>query len=320
MTSQKIFITGISGSVGHYVFDELIKDPGYHLYLLVRDPKRLKFDPSAYPNVTIVQDDLSHIETHAALLKDMDYLVHIATGWGGGRTVYEIDYDKTLALFNLMDPERCKKVIYFSTASILDSNNQPLPEAETHGIEYIQAKYRALMEIPKLRIYPKMITLFPTILFGGDDRHPFTHPSMGISEIAKWSWLLRFVKTDASFHFIHARDIARIVDYLLHHPEEAESRYVLGNAPVTVEEAIGEICGFYGKKIFFQVNLSPDMILAAAKLLGIKLLPWDRFSLEYRHFRYKTVNAASFGLPSRLQTLDQILEDYRTSSALANQV
>ncbi len=319
MSSQKVFITGISGSVGHYVFDELIKDKDYQLYLLVRDPKKLKFNPAAFPNVTLVQDDLSNIEAHADLLKDMDYLVHIATGWGGGRKLYEIDYDKTLSLFNLVDPGKCKKVIYFSTASILDSNNQPMPEAEIHGIEYIQAKYRALMDIPKLKIYPKIITLFPTIIFGGDARHPFTHPSAGISEIAKWSWLLRFLKMDASFHFIHAMDIARIVDYLLHH-QVSESRYVLGNDPVTVEEAIGEICGFYKKKIFFQINLSPDLILGMAKLFGKKLLPWDRFSLEYRHFRYKTVNAASFGLPTQLQTLHQILMDYRQSSASAKAI
>lgn len=312
MSSKKVFITGISGSVGHYVFDELVKDPELRLYLLVRDPGRLKFDPALFFNVTVVQGDLSHIEEHAALLKEMDYAIHIATGWGGGRKIYEIDHDKTLELFRLLDPDRCRKAIYFSTASLLNSSNEPMPEAETHGIEYIQAKYRTLMDLPQLKIYPKVITLFPTVIFGGDNRHPYTQPSLGIHEIKKWLWLARFIKLDGSFHFIHARDIARIVDHLVHQEVEG-NRFVLGNSPLTVAEAIKALCRFYDKKIYFQLEIKPFLIKAAAGLFGKKLLPWDRFSLEYRHFRYKTANAPAFGIASDLVTLEQILKNYHQS-------
>ena len=50
----KIFITGITGCVGHYIFDLLVKNPDYELYLLVRDPARMMRDLSAFSNVMLV--------------------------------------------------------------------------------------------------------------------------------------------------------------------------------------------------------------------------------------------------------------------------
>jgi nucleoside-diphosphate-sugar epimerase len=304
--SQKVFITGISGCVGHYLFDELAKNPEYELYLLTKDPKNLKFDYKSRPNLTIVQGRLENIEKHSRLIRQMDVVIHIAAAWGSTQT----NYDNTLKLFNLLDPAQCHKVIYFSTASILDENNQPVPEAEQFGTHYIRSKYRFYKELPELKIYPNVITLFPTWVLGGDKDHPISHASKGIIQAEKWFWLIRFFTVNASFHFIHARDIARIVKFLLEN-QTSEKNFVLGNKNITVSQFLKEVGDFFNKKVCCQIPISLPLVRTLAFLTGHRLHSWDLFCFKKRHFRHKTVNAEHFGLSSDLQTVEQILNDLK---------
>jgi nucleoside-diphosphate-sugar epimerase len=299
--SKKVFITGISGCVGHYLFDELSQNPEYELYLLVRNPKKLKFD---YTKATIIQDKLNDIKKHAELIRQMDYVIHLAAAWGSS----ELNYDYTLDLFNLLDPAQCKKVIYFSTASILNEKNQLLPEAEKLGTPYIRSKYRFYKKLPELKIYPNTITLFPTWVLGGDKNHPVSHASKGIIQARKWLWLIRFFTVEASFHFIHARDIARIVRFLLEN-ETSEKNFVLGNKNITISRFLKETCRYFKKQVFFQIPIPLTPVRILALLTGHRLHSWDLFCFKKRHFQHKTVNARHFGLSSDLQTVDQILKD-----------
>src|SRR3989338_5619753 len=114
-TAKKIFVAGISGCVGHYLFDVLCENPNYELYLLVRDPQKIKFKAQLFSNVKIIQADLKDISAHENLIKQMDQVIHIAANWGG----HEENLDHSVELFNLLDPTQCQKVIYLSTASIL---------------------------------------------------------------------------------------------------------------------------------------------------------------------------------------------------------
>lgn len=302
---KNIFITGISGCIGHYLFDVLAFNPEYHLYLLVRNPAKLKFNPQAFSNVTLIEDRIENIEKYSELLREMDYVVHLATGWGGT----EVGYEYSLVFFKLLHPERCQKVIYFSTASILDSEGKLFEEAEKIGTSYIKAKARFQRELPQLKIYPKVITLFPTWVLGGDENHPYSHASLGIGRALKWLWLLRFFKLDLSFHFIHARDIALITKYLLENEVEGSS-FILGNPAITAAEFIKEVCRFFNKKVYFQINLSPS-IKAVAWLFKGSLSPWDTYSLQRKNYQYKVVDASTFGIKSDYQSLAGILKDMR---------
>ena len=93
---KKIFITGISGCVGHYLFDQLVKEPNYHLYLLVRNPDKMLRKLSDYPNVTVIKDEMRNINQYADVLREMDYVVHLAAGWGES----EANYDYTIDFFS----------------------------------------------------------------------------------------------------------------------------------------------------------------------------------------------------------------------------
>ena len=126
MTQKRILVTGASGCVGHYISETLIQDSNHELYLLVRNPQKLKVDTQARPGVTVIQGDMQKIDAFADLLPTIDVAVLTATAWGGEGT-YDVNITKTIKLIELLDPERCEQVIYFSTASVLDSK-KPTPQ------------------------------------------------------------------------------------------------------------------------------------------------------------------------------------------------
>ncbi|KAB8334854.1 NAD(P)-dependent oxidoreductase [Scytonema tolypothrichoides VB-61278] len=310
MTQKRILVTGASGCIGHYISEALIQETEHELYLLVRNPKKLQVDTQARPGVTVLQGDMQEIEQFADLLKTIDVAVLTATAWGGEKT-FDINVHKTHELLNLLDPDRCEQVIYFSTASVLDRNNQPLKEAGELGTDYIRSKYDCLHKISQLAIAPKVTTVFPTLVLGGDRNKPYSHATSGIPEITKYVDLIRFFEADGSFHFIHGRDIATVVRYLIDNPpkEDEPRSFVLGQKQLTANQAIEEVCAYLGKKIYFRIPLSISLANLIIVLFRIQMAAWDRFCMNYRHFSYQNfINPGSFGLPNYCATVSDVLK------------
>ncbi|WP_414587102.1 NAD-dependent epimerase/dehydratase family protein [Scytonema sp. PCC 10023] len=310
MSQKRILVTGASGCIGHYISEALIQETEHELYLLVRNPKKLQVDTQARPGVTVLQGDMQEIGKFADLLKSIDVAVLTATAWGGDAT-FDINVHKTHELLNLLDPNRCEQVIYFSTASVLDRNNQPLKEAGELGTDYIRSKYDCLQKISQLAIAPKVTTVFPTLVVGGDRNKPYSHVTSGIPEVTKYIDLIRFLKADGSFHLIHGRDIATVVRYLIDNPPKQDEprSLVLGQAQLTVNQAIEEVCAYLGKKIFFRIPLSLSLANLIIVLFRIQMAAWDRFSMNYRHFSYQNfINPGSFGLPNYCATVSDVLK------------
>ncbi len=318
MTSKRIFITGASGCIGHYIAEALIQETNHELFLLVRNPEKLKFDYEARPGITIYQADLREIEQCGSFLKTIDVAILAATAWGGQQETFDINVVKTLRLIEFLDPSVCEQVIYFSTASILDRNNQLLKEAGQLGTEYIRSKYDCMKRLSKLAIAPKITALFPTLVLGGDSNKPYSHLSAGIPDVAKWASLIRWFKADGSFHFIHAKDIAQVVRQLVDHPSEnlmgetegiLKNQLVLGNAPLTANQAVEELCAYLGHKIYFRIPLSLWLANILIPLFRIQMAAWDRFCLDYRHFTYQNpVNPETFGLPTYCPKFTDVLK------------
>ncbi len=317
MTPKRIFLTGASGCIGHYITEALIQETNHELYLLVRNPGKLGFDYEARPGITILQGDLRQIERFGELLKTMDAAVLAATAWGGAQESFDINVVKTIRLMELLDPRVCEQVIYFSTASLLDRNNKLLREARQLGTDYIRSKYDCLTRLSKLAIASNITTLFPTLVLGGEPNKPYSHISSGIADVVKWVDLARWFKADASFHFIHARDIAQVVRYLIDNPREPDftvedssstDRLILGNQRLTVNQAVEEACAYLGKKISFRIPLSLWLADILIVLFQIQMSAWDRFCLKYRHFTYQDpINPGTFGLPTYCATFTDVL-------------
>lgn len=331
---MRILVTGASGCIGHYITEALIQETSYELYLLVRNPKKLLISTKSRPGITVLSGDMREIRQFAKLLHTIDTAVLTATAWGGA-DIFDTNVFRTHELLNLLSSD-CQQVIYFSTASILDGNNQLLKEAGVLGTDYIRSKYDCLSQLSELAIAPKITTLFPTLVVGGDAQKPYSHLTTGLPEVVKWVDLFRFIKADGSFHFIHGRDIAQVVRYLIDHPpQEKEQRemrswgspkgsnfprgrsFVLGQNRLTVNQAIAEICTYLNKKIYFRIPLSLALANLLIVLFQIQMAAWDRFCLRYRHFTYENpVNPSSLGLPNYCATLSDVLKIYGISPSV----
>ncbi|WP_353932682.1 NAD(P)-dependent oxidoreductase [Okeanomitos corallinicola TIOX110] len=309
MSKKRILITGASGCIGHYISEALIENTEHELYLLVRNPNKLQVDTQTRTGITILQGDMQEINKFSNLLKTIDTAVLTATSWGGDN-IFDINVNKTIELMSLLNPERCQQVIYFSTASVLNHDNQPLKEAGEIGTDYISSKYDCLHKIEELAIFPKITTVFPTLVLGGDETKPYSHLTSGISEVTKFINIIRFLQADGSFHFIHGKDIGTVVQYLIDYPPQAGDprRFVLGQSGLTVNQAVEEVCDYLGKKIFFRIPLSLGLANVIIKLFRIQMAAWDRFCMSYRHFTYSNaINPGSFDLPNYCVTMSDVL-------------
>ena len=307
-----IFITGASGCVGRYIVDELLPVEDYHLHLFIRDKKLVAF-LEGHPRVTFHQGDMSHIDDFADLLATMDYIVHVATPWGDSDYTFLINVDKTYRLFELA--RNCKKIIYFSTASILGKNNQLLPEAGELGTSYIRSKYKAYGKIRGSEFSDKTVILFPTLVLGGAPDRPWSHVSGGIrsgehKHYLKW---VRFFYVDGEFHFIHAKDIATIVGQVIAQ-DLPSADYVMGYPSISAKRTIELLCQAFNTPMLLRVKLPVKSILFLAKLFGIKMAPWDYFCIRNPHFVYKTVTPKDFGGVDLYPTLNHLATDWRLSA------
>jgi nucleoside-diphosphate-sugar epimerase len=314
---MRILVTGASGCVGHYVSETLIQNTDHELFLFVRNPAKLRVDINTRRGVHVIAADMMEIEQQAELLRTINVAVLTAAGWGG-QAAFDINYTKTHILLSLLDPQVCEQVIYFSTESVLDRENQLLAEAGKIGTDYIMSKYQCLDKLTREKktidganhIAAKVTAVFPTLVFGGDDTKPYSFLSADLPSVTKYAGLLQWFSADGSFHFIHARDIAEVVRYLIANPEIADKfdrRLVLGNQLVTADAGIKEICAYFGKKSPVQIPLSIAIANFFIKVFNIKMAEWDRFCLNYRHFSHANpVNPATFGLPSYAPTITDI--------------
>lgn len=312
--------------------EQLLQHTNHELYLLVRNPAKLNILIPDTQRVTMIAGDLHGIENFRDLIQQMDWAILMATAWGDPQETYCINVTQTLRLIELLHEGNCRHTFYFSTESILDRRNQLLPQAGELGTDYIRTKYLCLQQLERSLFAPYITVFFPTLVFGGDAQKPSSHLSAGLKDILKWLWLIRFFRVDASFHFLHAYDIAQVVLGVLEEsaslealpqkesflPEPLESlgsnektlrKVILGNPALTVNQAIVEICQYCQRSILFQFPLWIWLANFFIWLFRVRMADWDRFCLQYRHFVHEdSVNPRSFQRQPYAETIADLLK------------
>ena len=320
--SQRILITGASGCVGQHIADQLFRETDAELLLWLRDPAKLTAVPADHPRITLLVGDLREGEPHRELIASADRIIHTATAWGDPERAMQVNVVAVKALLAAADPGRLQQVIYFSTASILNRQLQTLPEAMEFGTEYIQTKALCLEQLEHHPLAERIVAVFPTLVFGGrvDGGGPFptSYLTTGLAEATRWLWLASWLRTDASFHFIHAGDIARVCVHLATRPHQANPepgqgavrRLVLGQPVVTVNGTVSRLCRWRGVwQAPFGIDLTGWLIEGLIKLLRIEVNAWDRFSIRQRHFQHEPVSPPErFGLVSGAPSLEAVFE------------
>lgn len=308
----RIFVTGASGCIGHYLVERLAEEPDIEVCALVRRPAALQLAAPVRERIRILEGALEAIEPHRAELRQCDMLIHAAAAWHDSPYAEFINVNCMLTLVNSCDPHRCQRIFCFSTASIVDRHGQLNPLAAEHGTAYIRSKHLAFRRLQETRLADRIVMLLPTLVFGGDTTHRYSHASR---ELLRWRrhlhWL-RFVRATGAFHFIHAIDIAAIVACLVRCPPPAQA-LVLGQPRTTGEDIARAVARAAGKPYRGWLVLTPRLVLALAQVLaatrvaGVQLSPWDRATLASPFFEYDTVAPESFGLRSAFPTMDAIL-------------
>ena len=325
MTSapSRILITGASGCVGQHIAQRLYRDSDAQLLLWLRDPSKLKAVPANDPRIELLVGDLRDVEPHRAAIASATRIIHTATAWGDPERAQQVNVVAVKQMLAATDPSVLEQVIYFSTASILNRNLELLPEAAEFGTEYIQTKALCLQQLEGHPLAERIVAVFPTLVFGGrvDGSGPFptSYLTAGLAEASRWLWLARFLRADASFHFIHAADIARVCAHLATNPHRPNPephqgpvrRLVLGQAPVSVNGTVAALCRW--RRTWqppFGLDLQGWLIEGLIKLLRIEVNAWDRFSIRQRHFVHEPVSPPErFGLVSHAPTLEAVFAD-----------
>lgn len=321
----RILITGASGCVGQHIAAQLYRDTDAELLLLLRDPAKLTAVPAQHPRITLLVGDLRALESHAAALATVTRVVHTATAWGDPERAMAVNVVAVKQLLALLDPERLEQVLYFSTASVLNRELQLLPEALTEGTEYIQTKALCLQQLEDHPLAERIVALFPTLVFGGrvDGSGPFptSYLTAGLREASGWLWLAKWLRVEASFHFIHAADIAQVCVHLVTTPHQANPepgqgdlrRLVLGQPAISVNDTVNQLCHWRRSwRPPLGLDLSGWLIAALIKWLRIELNGWDRFSIQQRHFVHEPVSPPErFGLVSHAPSLAAVFEQAR---------
>jgi nucleoside-diphosphate-sugar epimerase len=318
--SLNILLTGASGCIGHYVVEQLLAHTPHHLYVLVRNPDKLKVSCPTSDRLHWVEGNLQDLSCLSSVIPAIDWGILMATAWGDPTETYHINVTQTIALMEQLFQAKCQHIFYFSTASILDRSNQLLPQAGELGTDYIRTKYQCFQALERSSFAHRVTVFFPTLVFGGDAQKPISHLSSGLPEVMKWLWLIRFLRLDASFHFLHAYDIAQVIGgeleatrqkILSSTPLEPLCKVVLGNPAVTFQGAIEQCCAVKKLSRFpLGVPLSPWLADLIIWLFHIRVAAWDRFCLTYRHFTYQNpANPRQFQQQPYAETIADLLRE-----------
>ena len=316
MTNKTLLITGSNGCVGQYLIDWFLQNTRFKLLLMVRNPDKLQSSIKNNKRVNLLICDIRECQKFKEEIRNVNFLIHTATAWGDPKRAYEVNIKAFEELLNMLNEEILERIVYFSTASILDKNTDLMREALIYGTEYIQTKYECYERLKESIFAKKTSVIFPTLVFGGtfskDDEFPVSYLTQGLKEANKWLWIARFFKINSKFHFIHAKDIAQVCGFLIKNNKKIVpgfSKFVLGQKEISIDQALVSLLKNNNKKRYFSIPLTKAIIKILLKVLPIQATAWDVFSIKKYDFNHKPItNPESFGLKSYGKTLNKILK------------
>jgi len=316
LTTKRLLITGANGCVGQYLIDWFLNNTNFLISLMVRDPNKLSDAIKTNKRIKLLICDIRESKRFHDEIKYINYLVHTATAWGDPKRAYEVNVKAFDDLLGLLSKDCIERIIYFSTASILDQNTNLMREAMIYGTEYIQTKYLCYENLKESEFSDITDVVFPTLVFGGTldgkSYFPVSYLTSGLKEAKKWLWIARFFKLDSKFHFIHAKDIAQICGYLIIETYGGKSRgfkkFVLGQKFITIDEALLTLLKSNKLRRYFSIRLSKRIIKIILKILPIQTTNWDSFSIKKYDFNHKPITSPeTFGLTSYAKTLKKVI-------------
>ena len=283
---------------------------------MVRDISKLPLSIQTNKRVKLIICDIRESKKYTKEISQVNFLIHTATAWGDPKRAYEVNIQAFEELLKLLDIKKLEKIIYFSTASILNTNTELMRESLIYGTEYIKTKYECYERLKGSSFAEKTFVVFPTLVFGGTlakkSKYPVSYLTSGLREIGKWLYLARFLRVDSKFHFIHGYDIAQICGFLIkNHKEEKYAgfrKFVLGQKYISIDDAIKILLKRKRMKRYFAIPLTKHILKILLRILPIETTPWDSFSIKKYDFNHVPItNPETLKLKSHAKSLNDIL-------------
>lgn len=215
---MRIFFTGGTGFIGHFVAKEFL-ELGHSLKILARNPNKIP-SLAKHPKVEMLNAGLLNAEAIKKGLEGCEVCVHIALGWGETpQTMLANDTAATVQLLELAAEAGCEKFIYTSSTA-------------AHGLQDLYGATKAAGEAYTLGFKKmKRNIIRPGYTFGHlafpdgidqPDRRFFN-----IARAVKEGKTVHLTKNDGT-QFIHASQLAKLYTAVLQSDLNEEMFYGLG--------------------------------------------------------------------------------------------
>ncbi len=218
---MKIFLTGGSGFIGHWVVQELLAQ-GHQLRLLIRNLSKI---PSlkTLPGVEIAEGTIYDQSVIEKALKGCDACVHIALGWGATpTTMLQKDTAVTVSMMAAAEAAGVKQFLYTSSTAAVGKFRRKMTEAidlspvDLYGATKAASEAYLLGFAAKSRLRCNIIR--PGYTFG-NPAFPdgVTQPDQRFNKIvaaAKKNEPIQVTKHDGT-QFIWAGDLAKLYGAIL---------------------------------------------------------------------------------------------------------
>ena len=116
--NMRIFMTGGTGFIGHYVAKELVAC-GHEIVILTRHPDKIP-TLAHHPQVTLVTGSIQDVAAISKGLEGCDACIHIALGWGETPlSMLENDTRSSVLILQAAAKAGCQKFIYTSSTAAM---------------------------------------------------------------------------------------------------------------------------------------------------------------------------------------------------------
>jgi UDP-glucose 4-epimerase len=215
---MRIFLTGGTGFIGHFVAKEFL-DRGYSLKILARNPNKIP-SLAKHPNVEMLHAGLLDSEAIEKGLEGCKACVHIALGWGETPlTMLANDTTATALLLELAAEKGCEKFIY--TSSTAACGLQDLYGATKAAGEAYTLGFKKMKRNIIRPGYTFGHLAFPDGVTQPDRRF------FNIAKAVKENQIVHLTKYDGT-QFIHASQLAKLYAAVLESDLSEEMFFGLG--------------------------------------------------------------------------------------------
>ena len=233
---MKIFITGGTGFIGRYTV-ELLTKTNHQLVLLTRKTSNTSFlNKLSNKNITIVEGDLTDIQSLLNGMKGCDAVINIAalyTLWEPNKKIYsKINIEGTKNVMECSLKSGIKKIVHISTMGVFgkpseEPFNEKTPAGPTQVSEYFRTKYegdRIAWDLFEKKGLP-LVVIYPVcVLVPGDPNASANYIQNLINRR-----LPATVFKDSIFSFVCVKDVAQAIVNALEKENNIGEKYLVGN-------------------------------------------------------------------------------------------